>query len=91
MSAARLSVAQAERHNRRVGLWLFLVYLLVYGGFVATVAVSYKASATPVLWGLSLAIVWGLGLIVGAMVLALLYMKLAVPVPEGDIEGGQDI
>jgi uncharacterized membrane protein (DUF485 family) len=68
-----------ESYNRRLGLCLFAVYLLLYAGFVAITAVNYKVMGTPLLGGLNLAIVYGTGLIVGAFVLALVFMALAKP------------
>lgn len=65
------------RFNKNIGLVLFVFYLLFYAGFVGTVAWDYKLMGHQVFGGLNLAIVWGLGLIIGAFALALLYMALA--------------
>ena len=62
-----------ESKNARLGLQLFSVYLLFYGGFVFISA--FKAEwmeATPVA-GINLAILYGFGLIISALVLALIY------------------
>lgn len=59
--------------NARVGLLLFGVYLLLYGGFVLLNAFSPTTmEATPIA-GVNLAILFGFGLIVAAILLALLY------------------
>lgn len=59
--------------NARIGLTLFAVYLLFYGGFVGLNAFSPGTmEATPVA-GVNLAILYGFALIVVAFVLALLY------------------
>lgn len=68
---------EVERYNRKLGLWLFLLYLVMYGGFVALVTVNYKATGAAAFGGLNVAVVYGLGLIVGAFVLALVYMGMA--------------
>src|SRR5690349_15741509 len=67
------------RHNARVGLALFVVYLLLYGGFVGLATFAPWAMARPALAGVNLAVVYGFGLIVAALVLALVYMLLCRP------------
>lgn len=66
-----------EAYNMRLGLVLFALYLLFYGGFVALVTIDYRRTAVELTAGLNLAIVYGIGLIAGAFVLALVYMVLA--------------
>ena len=59
--------------NSRFGLVLFLLYLLLYGGFVLLNTFSPATmEATPVA-GINLAIIYGVGLIIAAFVLALVY------------------
>ena len=75
--------------NARLGLMLFSVYLLLYGGFMALNVTNPKRMAEPALFGLNLAIVYGFGLIVAALVLALLYMALCKPeLPAATTEKG---
>ena len=62
-----------QSRNSRIGLVLFGIYLLLYGGFVFLNAFSPESmEATPVA-GVNLAIVFGFGLILAAFVLALVY------------------
>lgn len=62
--------------NARYGLQLFVVYLVIYGGFVALNAFWPNVmEMTPVL-GLNLAVLYGLATIVIAMVLSLVYCFL---------------
>jgi uncharacterized membrane protein (DUF485 family) len=57
----------------RLGLGLFAVYLLLYCGFVFLNAFSPETmEATPVA-GLNVAILYGFGLIIAAVVLSLIY------------------
>jgi len=56
-----------------LGLSLFLLYLLLYTGFVLLNAFSPETmEATPVA-GVNVAILYGFGLIISAFVLALIY------------------
>ena len=62
--------------NARLGVRLFFVYLLLYGGFVLINAFApSQMEATPIA-GLNLAILYGFGLIIGALVLSLVYGAL---------------
>ncbi|MBI4604126.1 MAG: DUF485 domain-containing protein [Planctomycetes bacterium] len=58
------------------GLVLFAVYLLFYAGFVLLSALSPSTMDATPLDGINLAVLYGLGLIVGALVLALVYAYL---------------
>lgn len=62
--------------NARYGMLLFVIYLAFYVGFVVLNAFSpQQMEATPAL-GINLAILYGGGLIVGAMMLSLVYSWL---------------
>ena len=67
------SVSSQRRYNTRLGLILFLIYLLLYLGFVLINAFDADRMEQIVLAGLNLAIVYGFGLILAALVLALIY------------------
>lgn len=58
---------------------LFLVYLLLYGGFVLLNAFWPEMMERTPLAGINLAILYGFGLIIAALVLALLYGFLCDP------------
>ena len=65
--------------NSRIGLILFFLYLLLYGGFVLLNAFFPETmEATPVA-GVNVAILYGFGLIIAAFVLALVYGFLCGP------------
>jgi uncharacterized membrane protein (DUF485 family) len=57
----------------RTGLFLFLLYLLLYGGFVLLNAFSPATMEVTPWAGVNLAILYGFGLIIAAFVLALVY------------------
>ena len=62
--------------NSRYGLVLFAVYCVIYGAFVGLSAFAPQMMAKPVMGGVNLAIVYGFGLILIAIVLALVYAWL---------------
>ena len=71
----------ADRRNARLGIVLFIIYLLVYAAFVGLCAFSLKTMETPLL-GVNLAVVYGFGLIGFAFVLAMIYMWMCKPSDE---------
>jgi uncharacterized membrane protein (DUF485 family) len=66
-------VAVISTRNSRIGLALFAVYLIFYGAFVLISAFSPQMMEATPLAGVNLAIWYGFGLIVGAILLALIY------------------
>jgi len=60
-------------YKTRLGAWMFLIYAVVYGGFVAINVIKPVLMETLVVFGLNLAVVYGFGLIIFALVLALIY------------------
>jgi uncharacterized membrane protein (DUF485 family) len=66
---------RAVARNARYGLFLFVVYVILYGGFIVLAVFRPSLMAAP-LWGLNVAIAYGFGLIVSALVLALIYVGL---------------
>jgi uncharacterized membrane protein (DUF485 family) len=63
----------AEPGNARLGLWLFLLYVVLYGGFMGLAAFAPGVMGRTPFGGVNVAILYGLGLIVAAFVLALIY------------------
>ena len=60
-------------HNTRFALVLFAIYLILYLGFMGISAFEPGLMAKPIFAGVNLAIVYGMGLIFAAFVLALVY------------------
>lgn len=71
--AVELGKDNSISKKTRLGMKLFLVYLAVYFGFVIIGAFFPKAMGQIVFWGLNLAFVYGMGLIVLAAVMGLIY------------------
>jgi len=57
-----------------IGLGLFAFYLAGYAGFMYLAAFKSSLLMQEVIGGVNLAVVYGMALIVGAFVLALLYL-----------------
>lgn len=64
----------ASGYKTRLGVVMFIIYCVVYVGFVLiNVLTEGRAMQVIVLAGLNLAVVYGMGLIIFALVLALIY------------------
>ena len=61
--------------KRRLGARLFVLYALVYAGFVAINLIRPVLMEKSVVGGLNLAVVYGMGLIIFALLLALGYNR----------------
>ncbi len=59
--------------NSQIGLKLFAVYLILYGGFVLVNAFAPERMDVVVWCGLNLAVLCGFGLIVAALAVSLIY------------------
>lgn len=73
---------QASDAKAKLGLWLFAVYCVVYAGFVLINAFAAEKMALPGLFGTNLAITYGMGLIVLAIVFGLVYNFLCTRLEE---------
>lgn len=60
----------------RLGVWMFVVYALFYAGFVAVNITNPLAMERTVFAGLNLAVVYGMSLILVALLLALVYDRI---------------
>lgn len=66
-----------ERYNARLGMTLFVLYLLFYGAFVVINAAWPEVMDTIGIAELNLAVLYGLGLIIGAFVISIVYALLS--------------
>ncbi|MCL5105033.1 MAG: DUF485 domain-containing protein [Armatimonadetes bacterium] len=66
---------KASAYKTRLGLWMFLVYFIVYAGFVMINSMMPDTMA-KLFHGLNLAVVYGFGLIALALVMAFVYNAL---------------
>ncbi|QDT48109.1 hypothetical protein Pan258_21490 [Symmachiella dynata] len=68
-----------RQRNARIGMVLFCVYLLLYGGFVFLNAFAPETMEVLPFAGVNLAILYGFGLIIAAVLLALIYGWMCQP------------
>ncbi|MBT3278128.1 MAG: DUF485 domain-containing protein [Phycisphaerales bacterium] len=63
-------------YKTKLGLWMFAIYAVIYIGFVTINLTNAKLMEKPVFLGMNLAVVYGFGLIILALVQALIYNAL---------------
>jgi len=66
----------AASYKMRAGICLFIVYSLVFAGFVALNTFTPSVMGVIVLFGLNLAVIYGFFLIIIAIVMGLIYNML---------------
>ncbi|MEN8156556.1 MAG: DUF485 domain-containing protein [Bacteroidota bacterium] len=71
--AVELGVDHAKKRKTRLGVWLFILYTIVYGVFVAIGVTNYEAMSKLIIGDLNLAVTYGFGLIIFAILLGLFY------------------
>jgi len=71
--AVKLGKDNAEGFKSKVGLILFGLYSLIYAGFVFINTLSPKTMEVKVVLGLNLAVFYGFGLIILAIIMGIIY------------------
>lgn len=71
--AAQPSKDYSTRKKAKLGVVLFIVYFVVYSGFVVIGALWPRLLGVEFLFGQNLAVVYGMGLIILAAVMGLIY------------------
>jgi uncharacterized membrane protein (DUF485 family) len=66
-------IDRSSEKKANLGIKFFFIYLFFYAGFVAIGVLNYELLAIEVMWGINLALFYGLGLIVFAVLLGILY------------------
>ncbi|HLT86509.1 MAG TPA: DUF485 domain-containing protein [Sphingobacterium sp.] len=76
------------KRKSALGIRLFFIYLICYAGFVVIGVFQYELLAVQVLGGLNLALAYGIGLIVFAVILGVIYNYYCTKY-EDEVEAGQ--
>jgi uncharacterized membrane protein (DUF485 family) len=71
--AAKVGKDPASGYKTRLGVWMFLAYSLVYVLFVVISVTNISLMEMEVFSGLNLAVIYGMGLIVIALIQAIVY------------------
>lgn len=71
--AVEVGIENASKKKATLGVWFFFLYLFFYAGFVVIGVINYELLALEVVAGLNLALVYGMGLIIFAVLLGILY------------------
>jgi uncharacterized membrane protein (DUF485 family) len=66
----------AMDYKARLGVRMFIIYALVYAGFVVINVAAPLAMEKTIIFGLNLATTYGFGLIIFALILAMVYNRL---------------
>ena len=74
--AAASSPDLSANYKSRLGVYMFIVYGVIYAGFVVINVVLPNAMDRILFWGLNFAVIYGFGLIVFALILAGIYSRL---------------
>ncbi|MCD4824734.1 MAG: DUF485 domain-containing protein [Phycisphaerae bacterium] len=76
--AAHSGPDAAYAYKKRLGVFMFLIYAAIYVGFVGINLVKPEMMERIIVFGLNLAVVYGFGLIVFALFIALIYNRLCI-------------
>ena len=76
----------ASAYKTKIGFILFIVYGLIYAGFVGIATFSEELMGTILFFGLNLAIIYGWGLIILAIIMGLVYNALSTK-KENELNG----
>jgi len=79
--AVKLGKDNAQSYKTKLGILMFIAYTLVYGGFVVINA-TRPHLMQEIVMGQTLAVVYGLGLLGFALVLAIIYNSLCTKAEE---------
>ena len=71
--AVKLGIDNASKRKARLGVRLFLIFSAFYAGFVFIGVFNYELLGKKVLGELNLAIVYGFGLIIFAIIMGVIY------------------
>jgi uncharacterized membrane protein (DUF485 family) len=72
---------KASHFKTRIGMWLFMLYAIVYLGFILVNTLNPSLMASDI-GELNLAIIYGFGLIIFALMLAFVYNAICAAAEE---------
>jgi uncharacterized membrane protein (DUF485 family) len=72
---------KASAFKTRIGVWMFILYAIIYAGFVLVNTFNPKIMGSDI-GGSNLAIIYGFGLIIFALMLAFVYNAICTAAEE---------
>jgi uncharacterized membrane protein (DUF485 family) len=69
---------QAVPYKTRLGVQMFILYALIYAGFVFINITKPTLMEMNIIFGLNLAVIYGFGLIILSLIMALIYNSLCI-------------
>ena len=63
----------ASSYKTKIGVYLVIIYGIIYAGFIVLNTVIPRIMESPVIFNLNLAVVYGFGLILLAIIMGLIY------------------
>ena len=66
----------AVGYKSKLGILMFIIYAVIYAGFVVVNVAKPVLMENYIIFGLNLAVVYGFGLIIFALILAVIYNHL---------------
>ena len=72
---------KASSFKTRVGIWMFVLYAIIYAGFILINTINPKLMGSDI-GSLNLAIIYGFGLIIFAVMLAIIYNAICTAAEE---------
>ncbi len=69
-------VDKASDYKAKLGIYMFIIYVIIYSGFIAINVLEPKIMGLILFAGLNLAVVYGFGLIILAVVMGVIYNHL---------------
>lgn len=85
--AAQSGPDASAPYKQRLGVWMFLMYAAIYAAFVAINLLRPLWMEKEIIFGLNLAVTYGFGLIVVALIMALIYNAMCGSHESGNESG----
>ena len=79
--AVKLGKDDASNYKTKLGVKMFFIYTAVYATFVIVNTINPKLMES-IIFGQTAAVIWGFGLIILALVMALFYNRLCTKAEE---------
>ena len=80
--AVQMGKDNAADKKAKLGVWLFILYFIVYSVFVAIAVINFEAMSEIVFLGQNLAVTYGFGLIIFAIILGVVYNMICTKYEE---------